>query len=288
MHDVSFERRGGRDLRDLRAQRRRQDHHRRVHRRAARPRRRLRSRCSGLDPRPRPGRAAPRASASSCRPASCPTDARQRGGRAVRLVLPRPRRPRRADRALGPRRPSATTAFGKLSGGQKQRLSIVLALVGNPRVAILDELTTGLDPQARRDTWAAIEQIRDARGHRRAGHPLHGGGRAALRPHRGHRRRPRGRHSTPRPGSSPACPAGSGCASGPRPSSPTRCSPTCPRCDGVQPQRRHGRGRPARGDLLQAVTVGAGRPPGHRRRPAPGPAHPRRRVRRPDRPPPGE
>jgi ABC-2 type transport system ATP-binding protein len=54
------------------------------------------------------------------------------------------------------------TAFGKLSGGQKQRLSIVLALVGNPRVAILDELTTGLDPQARRDTWASIEQIRDA------------------------------------------------------------------------------------------------------------------------------
>jgi ABC-2 type transport system ATP-binding protein len=54
------------------------------------------------------------------------------------------------------------TAFGKLSGGQKQRLSIVLALVGNPRVAILDELTTGLDPQARRDTWEAIEQIREA------------------------------------------------------------------------------------------------------------------------------
>ncbi len=53
-------------------------------------------------------------------------------------------------------------AFGKLSGGQKQRLSIVLALVGRPRVAILDELTTGLDPQARRDTWSAIEQIRDA------------------------------------------------------------------------------------------------------------------------------
>jgi ABC-2 type transport system ATP-binding protein len=54
------------------------------------------------------------------------------------------------------------SAFGKLSGGQKQRLSIVLALVGNPRVAILDELTTGLDPQARRDTWASIEQIRAA------------------------------------------------------------------------------------------------------------------------------
>lgn len=54
------------------------------------------------------------------------------------------------------------TPFAKLSGGQKQRLSIVLALVGNPRVAILDELTTGLDPQARRDTWDAIEQIRDS------------------------------------------------------------------------------------------------------------------------------
>jgi ABC-2 type transport system ATP-binding protein len=53
------------------------------------------------------------------------------------------------------------TAFMNLSGGQRQRLSIVLALVGRPRVAILDELTTGLDPQARRDTWDAIEQIRD-------------------------------------------------------------------------------------------------------------------------------
>ena len=52
------------------------------------------------------------------------------------------------------------TAFGNLSGGQKQRLSIALALVGNPRVAILDELTTGLDPQARRDAWESIEQIR--------------------------------------------------------------------------------------------------------------------------------
>jgi ABC-2 type transport system ATP-binding protein len=51
--------------------------------------------------------------------------------------------------------------FGTLSGGQKQRLSVALALVGNPRVAVLDELTTGLDPQARRDTWHVIEQFRD-------------------------------------------------------------------------------------------------------------------------------
>jgi ABC-2 type transport system ATP-binding protein len=50
--------------------------------------------------------------------------------------------------------------FGKLSGGQRQRLSIALALVGNPEIAVLDELTTVLDPQARRDTWELIEQIR--------------------------------------------------------------------------------------------------------------------------------
>jgi len=53
------------------------------------------------------------------------------------------------------------TQYRKLSGGQKQRLSIALALVGQPRIAILDELTTGLDPQARREVWALIEGIRD-------------------------------------------------------------------------------------------------------------------------------
>ncbi|MBO8191601.1 ABC transporter ATP-binding protein [Streptomyces oryzae] len=53
------------------------------------------------------------------------------------------------------------TRFAKLSGGQKQRLSIALALVGNPRIVVLDELTTGLDPRARRDTWRIVEDIRD-------------------------------------------------------------------------------------------------------------------------------
>ncbi len=53
------------------------------------------------------------------------------------------------------------TAFHKLSGGQKQRLSVALALVGDPEIAILDELTTGLDPQGRRDTWDLVERIRD-------------------------------------------------------------------------------------------------------------------------------
>ncbi len=49
-----------------------------------------------------------------------------------------------------------------LSGGLKQRLSMALALVGSPRVAILDELTTGLDPQARRDVWQLVSEIRDS------------------------------------------------------------------------------------------------------------------------------
>ena len=51
--------------------------------------------------------------------------------------------------------------FSNLSGGQRQRLSIALALVGRPKLAILDELTTGLDPQSRRETWKLIEGIRD-------------------------------------------------------------------------------------------------------------------------------
>ncbi|MFI6288242.1 ABC transporter ATP-binding protein [Streptomyces sp. NPDC051018] len=54
------------------------------------------------------------------------------------------------------------TRFAKLSGGQKQRLFIALALIGEPRVVVLDELTTGLDPRARRDTWQLIEEIRDS------------------------------------------------------------------------------------------------------------------------------
>lgn len=55
-----------------------------------------------------------------------------------------------------------TTRFSQLSGGQKQRLFIALALIGGPRVVVLDELTTGLDPRARRDTWQLIEEVRDS------------------------------------------------------------------------------------------------------------------------------
>ena len=57
--------------------------------------------------------------------------------------------------------PHRDVAYAKLSGGQKQRVSIALALVGKPRIAILDELSTGLDPQARREVWDLIRQIRD-------------------------------------------------------------------------------------------------------------------------------
>ncbi|HEY4867969.1 MAG TPA: ABC transporter ATP-binding protein [Candidatus Dormibacteraeota bacterium] len=53
------------------------------------------------------------------------------------------------------------SSFKSLSGGQKQRVSIALALVGNPKLAILDELTTGLDPEARREIWSLIERMRD-------------------------------------------------------------------------------------------------------------------------------
>jgi len=51
--------------------------------------------------------------------------------------------------------------FKSLSGGQQQRLSIALALVGRPQIAVLDELTTGLDPQARRTIWRLIQDFRD-------------------------------------------------------------------------------------------------------------------------------
>ena len=54
-----------------------------------------------------------------------------------------------------------SSAFSKLSGGQKQRLFIALALINSPQVVFFDELTTGLDPQARRSMWDLVRQIRE-------------------------------------------------------------------------------------------------------------------------------
>jgi ABC-2 type transport system ATP-binding protein len=56
----------------------------------------------------------------------------------------------------------ADTLYSRLSGGQQQRVSIATALVGRPKAVILDELTTGLDPQARRETWGLVEELRDS------------------------------------------------------------------------------------------------------------------------------
>lgn len=56
----------------------------------------------------------------------------------------------------------ANAKVGELSGGQRQRFSIATTLVNKPQVIFLDEPSTGLDPQARRNLWELIRQIRDA------------------------------------------------------------------------------------------------------------------------------
>lgn len=55
----------------------------------------------------------------------------------------------------------AKNKFKELSGGQKQRFSIATTLVNNPKIIFLDEPTTGLDPQARRNLWELIKQLRE-------------------------------------------------------------------------------------------------------------------------------
>ena len=60
--------------------------------------------------------------------------------------------------------PKRSSWVGKLSGGQKQRLALACALAGNPELLFLDEPTTGLDPQSRRQLWDLVRRIKDAGG----------------------------------------------------------------------------------------------------------------------------
>jgi ABC-2 type transport system ATP-binding protein len=58
-------------------------------------------------------------------------------------------------------RDKAKAKFKELSGGQKQRFSIATTLINKPKIIFLDEPTTGLDPQARRNLWDLVRSIRD-------------------------------------------------------------------------------------------------------------------------------
>jgi ABC-2 type transport system ATP-binding protein len=71
------------------------------------------------------------------------------------------REPRSADEVLDDLQlgEKANAFVGKLSGGQRQRLAVATALVGNPRILFLDEPTTGLDPQSRRQLWDLIRNF---------------------------------------------------------------------------------------------------------------------------------
>jgi len=58
-------------------------------------------------------------------------------------------------------RDKAKSKYKEMSGGQKQRFSIATTLINHPKIIFLDEPTTGLDPQARRNLWELIKEIRD-------------------------------------------------------------------------------------------------------------------------------
>jgi ABC-2 type transport system ATP-binding protein len=121
-----------------------------------------RVRVLGLDPR-RDGDALRERIGAQLQESGLP--ARLRVGEAMRLFASFYRRPLKPEAileglGLADRK---NVAYADLSGGQKQRLSIALALVGDPQLVFFDELTTGLDPQARHATWDLVRDVR-ARG----------------------------------------------------------------------------------------------------------------------------
>lgn len=114
----------------------------------------------GLDPS-RDGEKLRRRTGSQLQSSALPE--RLRVGEAVRLFARIHKGPTDVDSVLSEwgLRDLRRRAYATLSGGQQQRLFLALALLGRPEIVFLDELTTGLDPTARRATWNLVRQVRD-------------------------------------------------------------------------------------------------------------------------------
>ena len=274
---------GRRDRRPARAERRRQVDHRRDALRPGRRRRRRGVRRRGRRA-PAADRAQPGAAAADRRRAAGALDLREprRRGQpgAVRRAL-RPRR-RAAAPSAWPRRwrwsASPTAAKDKpstFSGGMKRRLNIAAALVHDPDILIFDEPTVGVDPQSRNAIFDNLEDAAPARQGAALHHPLHGRGRAPLRPHRHHRPRQGRRQRHPRRHRASCCRR-------------RRCSRSRSTAlvdlTALRRAARHRRRRRRTGELLRAGVADLGRnapallAAGSRRRPRRAAASPRRRA----------
>ncbi len=118
-----------------------------------------RVRVLGLDPR-RDGEVLRERIGAQLQESALP--ARLRVGEAMRLFASfyaRPLEPESILEGLG-LADRKNVAYANLSGGQRQRLAIALALVGDPQLVFFDELTSGLDPQARHATWDLVRDVR--------------------------------------------------------------------------------------------------------------------------------
>ena len=109
----------------------------------------------------------------------------RRGARDVRPLLPAPAAARRGDRARRARRQARRRAWRRSRAASAAGWTSRWALIGDPDLLFLDEPTTGFDPHARRQAWATIRSLCDARQDGLPHHPLHGRGAGAGRPRRG-------------------------------------------------------------------------------------------------------